>query len=51
MELYTDLKDPDLENRLETVLDRHGLFYEKSEVWIESERMYEVLYEFEIGGN
>ena len=51
VELYTDLKDPDLENRLETVLDRHGLFYEKSEVWIESERMYEVLYEFEIGGN
>ena len=51
VELYTNLKDPDLENRLETVLDRHGLFYEKSEVWIESERMYEVLYEFEIGGN
>ena len=41
----------ELETRLETVLDRHGLFYEKSEVWIESERMYEVLYEFEIGGN
>ena len=51
VELYTDLKDPALEDRLETVLDRHGLFYEKSEVWIESERLYEVLYEFEIGGN
>ena len=51
VELYTDLKDPDLENRLETVLDRHGLFYEKSEVWIESERLYEVLYSFEVGGN
>ena len=51
VELYTNLKDPELETRLETVLDRHGLFYEKSEVWIESERMYEVLYEFEIGGN
>lgn len=51
VELYTDLKDPELETRLETVLDRHGLFYEKSEVWIESERLYEVLYSFEVGGN
>ena len=51
VELYTDLKDPELETRLETVLDRHSLFYEKSEVWIESERLYEVLYSFEVGGN
>ena len=51
VELYTDLKDPELETRLETVLDRHGLFYENSEVWIESERLYEVLYSFEVGGN
>lgn len=50
MELYTDLKDPELENRVEAVLDKHGIFYEKSEVWIESERLYEVLYTFEIGG-
>ena len=32
---------------LETVLDRHGLFYEKSETWIEEEKLYEVLYTFE----
>ena len=51
VELYTDLKDPELETRLETVLDRHGIFYEKSELWIESERLYEVLYSFEVGGN
>lgn len=50
VELYTDLKDPELENRVEAVLDEHGIFYEKSEVWIESERLYEVLYTFEIGG-
>ena len=24
---------------------RHELFYEKSEAWIETEKMYEVLYE------
>ena len=47
VELYTDLKDPELETRLETVLDGHGIFYQKSEVWIEEERLYEVLYQFE----
>ena len=28
-------------------LDAHDIFYEKTEVWIESERLYEVLYTFE----
>ena len=28
---------------LEAVLDQHGIFYDKSEVWIESERLYEIL--------
>ncbi len=49
-ELYTDEKNPETEAVLEAVLDRHGLFYNKTEVWIESERLYEVLYTFEIGG-
>lgn len=47
VELYTDVKNPELEVRLEAVLDRHGIFYNKTEVWIESERLYEVLYTFE----
>ncbi len=47
IELYTDRKDPELEQRIETVLDEHGVFYNKTEVWIESERLYEVLYSFE----
>ena len=50
VELYTDRKDPVHENSVETVLDRHGIFYNKSEVWIESERLYEVLYQFELEG-
>ena len=50
VELYTDLKDPELETRLETVLDGHGIFYRKTEVWIESEKLYEVLYQFEQEG-
>ena len=47
-ELYTDEKAPDLEARVEAVFDRHGLFYNKSEVWIAEERLYEVLYEMEV---
>ena len=48
IEVYTDLKDPELEEGIEAVLLRHGIFYGKSEVWIESERLYEVLYEMEV---
>ena len=47
IELYTDEKNPEIESRIETVLDGHGIFYDKTEVWIESERLYEVLYSFE----
>ena len=48
IELYTDAKDPEAEQSVEAVLDRHGVFYEKTEVWIESELLYEVLYSFEL---
>ena len=48
IEIYTDIKDPELEQKTETVLDGHGIFYEKSEVWIESENLYEVLYQMEV---
>lgn len=47
IELYTDFKDLMVEQKLEAVLDEHGIFYNKSETWIESERLYEVLYIFE----
>lgn len=48
IELYTDIKDLSVEQKVEAVLDTHCIFYEKSEVWIESERLYEVLYTFEM---
>ena len=48
VELYTDTKDLPVESKVEAVLDRHSIFYEKSEVWIESEKLYEVLYTFEM---
>ena len=47
IELYTDFKDLSVEQRLEAVLDKHGYFYNKSETWIDSEKLYEVLYIFE----
>ena len=43
IELYTDLKDLAVEQQLEDVLDEHGIFYNKSETWIESEKLYEIL--------
>lgn len=51
IELYTDYKDPELEERLEDILDGASIFYEKSETWIESEKLYEVLYTFEMEAN
>lgn len=48
IELYTDLKDLAVEQQLENVLDEYGIFYNKSETWIESEKLYEVLYTFEM---
>ena len=48
IEVYTDYKDPDTEAAIEEVLTAHELFYEKSEAWIETEKMYEVLYELTV---
>lgn len=48
IEMYTDFKDIALESRVEDVLDRHGIFYNKSETWIQSEKLYEVMYAFEM---
>lgn len=48
IELYTDSKDLAVEQKVEDVLDAHGVFYNKSETWIDSEKLYEVLYQFEM---
>ena len=50
IELYTDFKDLDLESRVEGVLDGHEIFYNKSETWIQSEKLYEVMYSFDMEG-
>ena len=51
IELYTDSKDLTVESKVEKALDDAGIFYNKSEVWIESEKLYEVLYSFEVPMN
>ena len=48
IELYTDVKSPVIENKVEAVLDKHGIFYNKTETWIEDEKLYEVLFSFEL---
>lgn len=48
IELYTDIKDDDLEDRVESILNRNGLYYNKTEVWISSEKLYEILYQTEV---
>lgn len=48
IELYTDTKNLTVEQQVEVVLDKYGIFYERSEVWISSEKLYEVMYTFEM---
>ena len=47
VELYTNKKDPVIEQKLEELLTKAGIFFRKSEVWIDSEKLYEVIYAFE----
>ena len=51
IELYTDKKDPAAELLVENALDAESIFYDKTEVWIDSEKLYEVLYTFELEVN
>ena len=48
IERYTDSKDPAVEEKVTAVLDEHGIFYDQTETWIDSEKLYEVLFSFEI---
>ena len=50
IELYTEKKDIALEEKLEGIFDAHGLVYDKTEVYLESEKLIEVLYEIQLIG-
>jgi len=47
VELYTDKKDLVSEQSVESALKGHEVFYNKYEAWIDSEKLYQVLYIFE----
>ena len=48
IELYTDLKDPALEAVVEKALADAGIYWERSETYIESERCWETIYSVEV---
>ena len=48
IELYTRSKSFDYEAAVETVLEANGLVWDKTESYIDTEHMYEVLYELEV---
>lgn len=48
IELYTDNKDFALEETVENVLNSNGLVYDRSESYLDSERMFMVVYTTDI---
>lgn len=46
VELYTDRNDPELEGSVERALS--SFVWEKTKEWLESEKCFQVLYEFEV---
>jgi len=48
IELYTRTKDFETEAAVEAVLAAHDIVWNRQESWIESEKMYEVLYTTEV---
>ena len=48
IELYTDERDFELERNLEQLLDEQEFFWNKTELYTESENMFEILYEMEV---
>ena len=50
VELYSNDKDPVSESAVESALTQAGVFYEKIEVYIQSEEMYQVVYSIQWDG-
>ena len=48
LELYTDKKEIETEKNIEEALLQHRIYWNKTETWIDSEKLYEVLYSFEM---
>lgn len=48
IELYSDQKDWENEKKIEDVLEKYGIAYKKTGEFLDSEKMYETLYEMEV---
>lgn len=46
VELYTRMKDPETEAKVEAAL--HGFHWSKTEIYIDTEGCYQILYEIEV---
>ena len=45
VELYTNKKDINTEQKLEDAFDKASIFYDKTESYIDEEKMFDILYE------
>lgn len=48
IELYSDNKDFNLEKQVESILKEHDMSYLKSEVHLDNEKMFEIIYQMEV---
>lgn len=48
IELYTSTKDFTLEDTVEGILEANHLGYDKTSLYIEAEKMYQILYQTEV---
>lgn len=48
VEIYTEIKDFSVERKIESVFQKNGWVWQKSETYIESEMLYMVTYETEV---
>ena len=48
VELYTKRKDPAAEKQVEDTLAGSGIAFEKSEAYVQNEKLYQILYEIEV---
>lgn len=51
IELYYLKKSKTVEKRLEDILDKYDIIYQKKEIFIDSEKIYMMLYETEVVEN
>lgn len=48
IEIYSEFGDPEAEARVETILDKYGVEYDKADrYWIQAEQLYQTVYTFD----